>query len=31
LVGFRRECLVACEEVGFAEMVNKSAAVEQFI
>jgi len=30
-VGFRRECLVACGEVGFAEMVNRSAAVGQII
>ena len=30
-VGFRRECLVVCGEVGFAEMVNRSAAVRQFV
>ena len=29
LEGFRRECLVACEEVVFEEMVTRSAAVEQ--
>jgi len=31
LVGFRRECLVAYEEVVFEEMVTRSAAVEQII
>ena len=31
LVGFRRKCLVACEEVVFEEMVTRSAAVEQIL
>jgi len=31
LVEFRRGSLVACGEVVFAEMVTRSAAVEQFM
>jgi len=31
LVGVRLECLVACGEVVFAEMITRSAAVEQII
>jgi len=31
LEGVRRECLVACEGVVFAEMVTRSAVVEQII
>ena len=31
LIGFRRDCLVACGEIGFAEMGTRSAAVEQII
>jgi len=31
LEGVRRECLVACEGVVFAEMVTSSAVVELFI
>jgi hypothetical protein len=31
LVGFRRESLVACREVGFVEMVTRNSIVEQII
>jgi len=31
LVGVRREFLLTLEEVGFAEMPTRSAAVEQFM
>ena len=31
LVGVRREYLVSLKEVGFAETLTRSAAVEQFV